>query len=100
MGAPRVKLAGEELRARAAQLSGWEVAEERLLTKTFLFPDFKNALDFVNRVGAVAEDQGHHPDLHLGWGRVGVETWTHDAGGITESDFQLAAKIDQQFFAR
>jgi 4a-hydroxytetrahydrobiopterin dehydratase len=54
----------------------------------------------VNRVGGVAEEQGHHPDIHLTWGRADIETWTHDAGGITESDFTLASKIDAQFFKR
>ena len=80
--------------------SGWKVVKQHHLGKTFLFPDFRSALDFVNRVGAVAEELGHHPDLHLGWGRVDVETWTHDAGGLTEKDYDLAARIDQQFFGR
>ena len=53
-----------------------------------------DALDLVNRIGALAEEQGHHPDLHLAWGRVGVEIWTHKIDGLTESDFILAAKID------
>lgn len=65
------------------------------LTRTYTFPDFQRGLDFVNRVGAVAEEQGHHPDVHLSWGRVEIETWTHDAGGLTEQDFLLATKIDQ-----
>lgn len=81
-------------------VSGWKVIKGRRLGKTFLFPDFKSALGFVNRVGAVAEDAAHHPDLHLAWGRVDVETWTHDAGGLTEKDYGLAAKIDQQFLTR
>jgi 4a-hydroxytetrahydrobiopterin dehydratase len=80
--------------------SGWKIVERHRLGKTFLFPDFQSALDFVNRVGAVAEEAGHHPDVHLAWGRVDVETWTHDAGGLTEKDYDLAAKIDQQFFRR
>lgn len=100
MGGTRVKLAGEELRRRAEGLPGWRVHEDHHLSKTFLFPDFKTALDFVNRAGAVAEQQGHHPDIHLAWGRVDVETWTHDAGGITESDFTLAAAIDHVWTAR
>jgi 4a-hydroxytetrahydrobiopterin dehydratase len=100
MGGTRVKLAGEELRRRAEALPDWRVREDHHLSKTFLFPDFKTALDFVNRVGAVAEELGHHPDLHLAWGRVDVETWTHDAGGITESDFALAAMTDRQFFGK
>ena len=93
-------MSGDELKQRAGQLSGWKLVEDRQLAKTFLFPDFKQALDFVNRAGAVAEAEGHHPDLHLAWGRVDVKTWTHDAGGITEKDFKLAEKIDEAFFER
>ena len=99
MGGTRVKLTGEELSRRAAGLPDWRTGGDRL-SRTFLFPDFKSALDFVNRVGGVAEEQGHHPDIHLTWGRADIETWTHDAGGITESDFTLASKIDAQFFKR
>ena len=94
MSASRKILTGEELNQLAARLPEWKVVDGRHLARTFRFPDFQKALDFVNRVGAVAEQQGHHPDLHLHWGRVEVETWTHDAGGITEQDFLLAAKID------
>ena len=83
-----------ELDRRAAQLPGWKIVDGRHLARTFRFPDFLKALDFVNRVAAIAEQQGHHPDLHLSWGRVDVETWTHDAGGLTEKDFLLAASID------
>jgi 4a-hydroxytetrahydrobiopterin dehydratase len=99
MGGTRVKLTGEDLRRRAAGLPDWRIRDDRL-SKTFLFQDFKTALDFVNRVGAVAEEQGHHPDIHLTWGRADIETWTHDSGGITESDFTLASKIDEQFSKR
>lgn len=99
MGGTRVKLTGDDLTRRAAAFPDWRVRDDRL-SKPFVFPDFKSALDFVNRVGAVAEERGHHPDIHLTWGRADIETWTHDAGGITESDFTLAAKIDGQFFKR
>jgi 4a-hydroxytetrahydrobiopterin dehydratase len=99
MGGTRVKLTGDDLTRRAAAVPDWRLRDDRL-SKTFLFPDFKTALDFVNRVGAVAEEQGHHPDIHLTWGRADIETWTHDAGGITESDFALAAAIDKQFSAK
>ncbi len=77
--------------------SGWKRRADTRLVKTFLFPDFAAALAFVNRVGEIAEKQGHHPDLLLAWGRVDVETWSHDAGGITERDLQLAAAIDQAY---
>lgn len=94
-----MKLTPDEANRRAEALAGWRLADGRL-SKNFGFPDFKQALEFVNRVGAVAEEMGHHPDIHLGWGRADIETWTHDAGGITELDFDLAAKIDAQFAGR
>ncbi len=65
------------------------------LARVYTFPDFQTGLHFVNRVGTIAEEQGHHPDVHLSWGRVEIETWTHDAGGLTEQDFLLASKIDR-----
>jgi 4a-hydroxytetrahydrobiopterin dehydratase len=96
MSGSRTVLSADQLQQRAAQLPDWKIVDRRHLARTFRFPDFLQALAFVNRVGAVAEQQGHHPDLHLSWGRVDVETWTHDAGGVTEQDFLLAAKIDRQ----
>jgi len=92
-GVPPVQ--GEELEQLKAQVPGWQVVNGHHLTKTFNFPDFRTALDFVNRAGAVAEEEGHHPDLLLSWGKVEVRTWTHKIDGLTESDFILAAKIDQ-----
>ena len=100
MGATRMKLSGDELRRRARALPDWRVRDEEVLSKTFVFPDFQTALAFVNRIGEAAEELGHHPDIHLGWGRVDVEISTHDAGGITESDFQLAGEVDRQFLKR
>jgi 4a-hydroxytetrahydrobiopterin dehydratase len=100
MSGNRTRLNGAELAERAGRVPDWKVRGDRLLTKTFLFPDFQTGLDFVNRVGEIAEQQGHHPDLHLAWGRVDVETWTHDAGGLTESDFTLAGAIDKAAVAR
>src|SRR5438445_6799803 len=91
-------LAGEELRKLSAQVPDWKVVEEHHLEKSFLFPDFRKALDFVNRVGEVAEEQGHHPDLTLSWGQAGVKIFTHKIKGLTESDFILAAKIDRLYF--
>ncbi len=88
-------LTGEALKSMAAQVAGWNVVQEHHLARTFLFPDFRTALDFVNRVGAVAEHEGHHPDLKLSWGKVEVTIWTHKINGLTESDFILAAKIDE-----
>ncbi len=80
-------------------LPDWKRDGQRL-AKTFLFPDFATALAFVNRVGAAAEEQGHHPDIHLAWGRVDVETWSHDAGGITDRDFKLAEAVDRAYLAK
>lgn len=88
-------LQGEELEKMKAQVLGWKVEDGHHLTRSFAFPDFKSALEFVNRVGAVAEEEGHHPDLYLAWGKVDVKTWTHKINGLTESDFILAAKIDR-----
>jgi 4a-hydroxytetrahydrobiopterin dehydratase len=90
-------LHGEELQKLSAQVPDWKVVHEHDITRTFVFPDFKTALAFVNRAGAVAEAEGHHPDLCLAWGRVDVKTYTHKIDGLTESDFILAAKIDQEF---
>jgi 4a-hydroxytetrahydrobiopterin dehydratase len=75
--------------------AAWRVIADHHLERDFTFPDFKTALNFVNDVGAIAEEQGHHPDLHLGWGKVKIVIWTHKIDGLTESDFILAAKIDQ-----
>ena len=92
-GEPPLK--GKELHDLSHQLPNWRVIDEHHITRAFTFPDFKAALDFVNRVGAIAEEQGHHPDIVLTWGKVEVTIWTHKVNGLTESDFILAAKIDQ-----
>jgi 4a-hydroxytetrahydrobiopterin dehydratase len=73
---------------------GWEVVDGHHLSKRYAFDDFAGALVFTNRVGAIAEAEGHHPDIYLAWGQVGVMIWTHAIDGLTESDFILAAKID------
>lgn len=83
-----------------AQLDGWSVERQHHLSKTYAFPNFVTALAFVNRVGEVAEAEGHHPDVHLAWGRVRIEIWTHKVDGLTESDFVLAAKCDRVFTPR
>ena len=77
-----------------AQLDGWEVVDGHHLSKDFKFPDFQAALRFVNAAGQVVEEQGHHPEITLGWGHARVEIWTHKIDGLTESDFVLAAKYD------
>ena len=78
-----------------AEVPKWRVIDGHHIERNFAFPDFKTALAFTNRVGDVAEAQGHHPDIHLSWGSVVVTIWTHKVGGLTESDFILAAKIDR-----
>jgi 4a-hydroxytetrahydrobiopterin dehydratase len=93
-------LRGEELARLARELGGdWRVVDEHHLEKQYRFPNFRDALDFVNRIGAIAEEQNHHPDIELSWGRVGVRIWTHKIDGLTESDFVLAAKFDRAFAA-
>jgi len=79
-----------------AELGGdWQVIDGHHLAKHYRFPDFATGLAFVNRVGALAEDVGHHPDLSLSWGKVGVEIWTHIIGGLHEADFIFAARCDR-----
>ena len=88
-------LQGEEIAKLHAELDGWEVVNEHHLKKSYKFSDFKEALDFVNRVGELAEEQGHHPDICFGWGQAEISIWTHKIDGLTESDFILGAKIDK-----
>ena len=85
-----------DLTARlGANGNGWRVVAGHHLEKEYAFPDFVTALAFVNRVGEVAEEEGHHPDLFLTWGKVRITLWTHSIDGLTESDFVLAAKADR-----
>ena len=88
-------LAGKELEALARQVPEWKVVDGHHITRAFKFKNFVDALAFVNKVGALAEQQGHHPDIFLAWGKAEVTTWTHSINGLSESDFILAAKIDQ-----
>ncbi|MBW8057319.1 MAG: 4a-hydroxytetrahydrobiopterin dehydratase [candidate division NC10 bacterium] len=92
-------LTGAEIAPLITQVEGWEVVEEHHLCKTFRFKDFSASLDFVNRVGAIAEQEGHHPDICFGWGKATVEIWTHKINGLTESDFILAAKVNEAVVA-
>lgn len=85
---------GENLRKLALQLPAWQVKEEHHIVRTYEFPDFKKALAFTNKVGDLAEHEGHHPDILLRWGAVTITIWTHKIDGLTESDFILAAKVD------
>ena len=88
-------LAADEIGRLHGQIPRWVVAGGRRLSRQFAFRDFATALGFVDRVGALAEEQGHHPNLQLSYGRVLVEVWTHKIDALTESDFVLAAKIDE-----
>ena len=92
-GAPPLK--GPTLASLAGQLGGgWKLMADHHLEKEFPFNNFRQALDFTNRVGQLAEAQGHHPDICLAWGKVKVTIWTHKIDGLTESDFVFAAKVD------
>jgi len=91
---------GEPLGAEAIagylwQIDGWECEKRHHIVKSWEFDDFAQALAFVNRIGALAEAEGHHPDLVLKWGLVRAEIYTHSVDGLTENDFVLAAKIDR-----
>ena len=88
-------LRGQELASLHQQVPDWHVVDEHHIVRQFKFPDFKQAMAFVNRVGEVAEVQGHHPDILLAWGKVEITLWTHKVNGLTESDFIMAAKIDR-----
>jgi len=91
-GVPPLKW--NELESLHQQVPQWQLVNDHHITRAFTFPDFKQALDFVNRVGAVAEAQGHHPDILLAWGKAEITLWTHKIDALTESDFIMAAKID------
>ena len=91
-GVPPLK--GAELQNLQKEVPEWKVVNDHHITRAFKFPDFVQALAFVNRVGEVAEAQGHHPDILLTWGKAEVTMWTHKIDGLTESDFIMAAKID------
>ena len=89
-------LAGEALEKLKNQLGGeWNVVDGHHLERQFKFDNFKQALEFTNKVGELAERVGHHPDIHLGWGKVKLTVWTHKIGGLSEADFVFAAKVNQ-----
>ncbi len=93
-GVPPLK--GEAVSQLARELEpGWKTVDEHQLEKEYKFKNFREALDFTNRVGELAEAQGHHPDIYLSWGKVKLTIWTHKVNGLTESDFILAAKADK-----
>jgi len=88
----------ERIDVLLAQLEpGWELTANGHLLRTYEFRDFAKAMEFANRVADIAEEQAHHPDLHVAWGKCAVEIWTHKIDGLTESDFFLAAKTDRAY---
>ena len=91
-------LANERAQALLRELDpGWSLNAQGHLERAYGFADFAQAMRFANKLAEVAESEGHHPDLHIAWGRCRVEIWTHKIGGLTESDFYLAAKADRAF---
>ena len=88
-------LKGDALKELAGQVDDWSVENEHHLERKFEFDDFRQALDFTNAIGEIAEAENHHPIITLTWGEVTVKIWTHKIDGLTESDFVLAAKMDE-----
>lgn len=88
-------LAGSELEKYKKEVPEWKVVDGHHITRSFAFKNFREALDFVNQVGELAEEQGHHPDIFFAWGKAEITTWTHKINGLSEGDFILAAKIDE-----
>lgn len=89
------KITPKEIERRMEALDNWEIDGTKRIYKSYTFKNFKQALDFTNKVGAVAEEIQHHPDIYTTWGEVKIEIYTHQTDNLTESDFQLAEKIDQ-----
>ncbi len=89
-------LSMEQVRKLGEQIPDWKI-EDKHIEKTFTFADFAQAIDFANKIAKVAEEENHHPELHISWGKVRVELYTHKIGGLSENDFILAAKIDKLF---
>jgi 4a-hydroxytetrahydrobiopterin dehydratase len=89
-------IAGDEARSYLEDMPGWELLEQgKRIERTYKFKNFKAALDFVDRVGALAEEEQHHPDITFGWGYATISLYTHKIQGLHENDFIMAAKINQ-----
>ena len=87
-------LTREEAEILLKQIPEWQLNDSvTQIERTFTFPDFKTAIAFADKVGEVAEEEGHHPDLHVSWGKVRIELSTHAVKGLSENDFIMAAKI-------
>jgi len=90
-----VKLSEEEVKNYLPQLKmGWEFLETQKIVKEFKFEDFVKAMEFVNKIAVLAEEEGHHPDIAINYSKVEITLWTHFVSGLSENDFILAAKID------
>ena len=90
---PSLPLSSTEIDSRLSSLEGWKL-ERGEIVRTFTFPDFRGSVDFVNHVGELAEAAGHHPDIDIRYNKVHLTLVTHDAGGLTDKDFDLASRID------
>ncbi len=88
-------LTKDEIAPLFKELRNWTCGEDRRLVKSYKFDDFKGAMELANKIAVIAESEGHHPDLLVRWGELRIDLWTHKVDGLTESDFILAAKIDQ-----
>ena len=73
----------------------WKISDNAMLSKEYKFVNFKHTMDFVNKVAELAEDEGHHPVMHVSYGKVGIDLWTHAVNGLSENDFIMAYKIDK-----
>lgn len=89
----RKKLSAAEIEKSLGELNGWKVEDDNL-KKRYSFANFAESLDFVNQVGAIAEERDHHPDITFGWGYAEINLTTHDRGGITAFDFAVAKEIN------
>ena len=89
-------LTADEVKEYLAAVPQWTVsADGKRISRTFTFKDFVQAMQFVNKVADVAEEQGHHPDIHIHWNKVELVLWTHAIGGLHENDFVMAARTDR-----
>ena len=90
-------LSGEKVSFFINQVPGWDVIEGKHIYKSFKFRNFADGLDFVNTIGRIAEMEGHHPDIELSWGKVGIKLFTHKINGLSDNDFIMAAKINAAY---
>jgi len=89
-------LSADQAKIYLAAVPEWRVsADGKQIARTFTYKDFIQAMKFVNKVAEVAEEQGHHPDIHIHWNKVELVLWTHSIGGLHENDFVMAAKFDK-----